>query len=231
MEENSNFCSLCGEPLIIENTENLAFLKLRKQRQEEKLLTDFQKLTGFQKRKIFWKISGIIIISGITLTLVINLVGNQAITWSRYPITVGLVVFANITLNTFLYKKIVQFTAASFLSIAALLILLDVYMGGTGWELKMGLPVLIAAYVTIIALNFMIRKSKQKGLNIIAYSLIAAGLLCICTDGIITLYSGSTLNFGWSLIVIVSVLFISFVLLYMHYRLKKATDLRRFFHI
>jgi hypothetical protein len=231
LEENTNFCSLCGEPLINENTENLAYLKSRKLLQEEKLLTDFQKLTGFQKRKILWKISGIIIISGIILTLVIDLVGCHTITWSRYPVTVGLVLFTNITLNTFLHKKIILFTVASFLSIAALLILLDIYTGGTGWELKTGLPVLLAAYVTIIVLNFMIRKSKQKGLNIIAYSLIATGLLCISTEGIISLYSGNTLNFGWSLIVMVSVAFISMLLLYIHYQLKKATDLKRFFHI
>lgn len=231
LEENNNFCSLCGEPLINENTENLAYLKSRKLLQEEKLLSDFQKLTGFQKRKIFWKISGIIIISGIILTLVSDLVGYHTITWSRYPVTVALVVFTNITLNTFLHKRIILFAVASFLSIAALLILLDVYAGGTGWELKTGLPVLLAAYVTIIVLIFMIKKSKQKGLNIIAYSLIAAGLLCICTDGIISLYYRDTLNFGWSLIVMVSVAFISILLLYIQYQLKKATDLKRFFHI
>ncbi len=231
LEENANFCSLCGEPLINENINNLAYLKSRKLQQEEKLLTDFQKLTGLQKRKIFWKISGIILISGIIMTLVINLVENQTILWSKYPATVGLIIFINITLYTFSHKRVILFTAISFLSTAVLLILLDIYTKATSFELNLGLPMLLAAYVTVFILSFMIRRSKQKGLNIIAYSLIAAGLLSICADGIIALYSGNTLKFGWSLIVIVSVVFISIVLFYIHYRLKKATDLKRFFHI
>lgn len=231
LEENANFCSLCGEPLINEHTENLAYLKSRKLLQEEKLLVDFHKLTGLQKRKIFWKISAVILIPGIILTLVINLVGNQTILWSKYPATAGLVLLINITLYTFLRKRGILFTTLSFLSTAVLLVLLDIYAGGSGFELKLGLPMLLAAYITIIVLNFMIRKSKQKGLNMIAYSLFAVGLFCIYTDGIISLYSSGSLHFGWSLIVIVSVLFISVVLLYIHYRLKKVTDLKRFFHI
>ena len=232
LEENANFCSLCGEPLINESINNLAYLKSRKLKQEEKLLKDFQKLTGLQKRKIFWKISGIILISGIIMSLVINLVGDQTILWSKYPATFGLIIFINITLYTFSHKsRVILFTVISFLSTAVLLILLDIYTKTTSFELNLGMPMLLAAYITVFVLSFMIRRAKQKGLNIIAYSFIAAGLLSICTDGIITLYSGNTLKFGWSLIVIVSVVFISVVLFYIHYRLKKATDLKRFFHI
>ena len=165
------------------------------------------------------------------MTLVINLVENHTILWSKYPATVGLVVFINITLYTFSHKRVILFTAISFLSTAVLLILLDIYTKTTSFELNLGMPMLLAAYITVFVLSFMIRRAKQKGLNIIAYSFIAAGLLSICTDGIITLYSGNTLKFGWSLIVIVSVVFISIVLFYIHYRLKKATDLKRFFHI
>jgi hypothetical protein len=119
----------------------------------------------------------------------------------------------------------------SFLSVLALFILLDIYAGETGWQIKLGIPVLLVAYVTIFVLVLMISNSRQKGLNIIAYSLIAAGVLCGCIDGIITVYRRSTVSFGWSLIVMVSVLFISMLLLYIHYRLKKITDLQRFFHI
>jgi hypothetical protein len=60
-EENANFCSLCGEPLMDKTTENTALIKSGKLRREEKLLTDYQRLTGFQKRKIFWQISGLIL--------------------------------------------------------------------------------------------------------------------------------------------------------------------------
>lgn len=231
LEENANFCSLCGEPLLDKTTENLTFIKSRKIHQEEKLLTDYQKLTGFQKRKIFWKISGLILISGMIITLLIDFIGNQTITWSKYPATVSLVLFINFTLSTFLHKKIILMSGLSFLSASVLLILFDFYAGETGWDIKLGIPMLLAAYIIVFVLIFMLRNSKQKGLNIIAYSLIAVGLLCVCTEGMISLYYRNSINLVWSLIVMVSVVFISMLLLYIHYRLKKVTDMQRFFHV
>jgi hypothetical protein len=231
LEENANFCSLCGEPLRNKNTENLDIIKSAKMLQEEKLFMDFQKLTGFQKRKIFWKISGIIFVSAMVIVLLIDFIGSQTITWSKYPATIILMVFFNFTLNTYLHKKIILLLAISFVITSTLFILFDIYAGETGWELKLGIPMNLALYITIYTLIFLIRNSKQKGLNIIAYSLIAAGLFCIYTEGIISIFFHNSLTFRWSLIVWVSVTLIAVLLFYIHYRLKKATDLKRFFHI
>ncbi|MCY1722632.1 zinc ribbon domain-containing protein [Prolixibacteraceae bacterium Z1-6] len=231
LEENANFCSLCGAPLLKMATDNLDIINSGKTLQDEKLSMDFQKLTGFQKRKIFWKISGIILISAIIITLLIDFIASQTITWSKYPATISSVLFINFTLNTYLHKKIILLLAISFLFTTVMFFLFDIYAGETGWELKLGVPVILALYITIYSLVFLIRDAKQKGLNIIAYSIIAAGLLCIYTEAIISIFLQSSLSFGWSLIVLVSVAFISALLFYIHYRLKKATDLKRFFHI
>lgn len=231
LEENANFCSLCGEPLLDKCTEYNYSVQSGKIRKEEKLLSDFQKLTGFQKRKIFWQISGLILITGIIITLLIDFIGNQSITWSKYPATISLVLIFNFTMNTFLHKKMILVLVLSFLSVSALFFLFGVYAGETGWKMKSGVPVILAAYLTVYFLVFLIRRAKQKGLNIIAYSLFATGLLCVCTEAIIFIYTRQSENFGWSLIVMVSVAFISVLLLYIHYQLKKATDLKRFFHI
>lgn len=230
-EENANFCSLCGEPLIENSADNEAFIQSGKLRREEKLLTDYQQLTSFQKRKIFWQISGLILVAGIIITLLIDFVGNRNITWSKYPATISLVLLINFTLNTFLRNKITLMVVLSFLSVTGLFILFDVYAGGTEWEIKLGIPILLAAYLTVFILIFLVRKTKQKGLNIIAYSMIAAGLFSIYTEGMISVYFRNAVYIGWSLIVMVSVALISMLLLFIHYRLKKATDLKRFFHI
>jgi len=231
LEENANFCSLCGDPLAGKSSEDPAYVRSGKARKDEKFLTDYQKLTGFQKRKIFWKISGIVLISGIVSTLLIDFFVNQRISWSKFPATIGLVIYINFTLNTFLRKKVVFMLLLSFLSVTGLFTLFDFYAGGTGWEMKLGIPVLVAAYVIVLALIFVIRNSGQKGLNVIAYSLIASGMLCGCIDALITIYNRNSLGFDWSLVVMVSVLFVSVLLLYIHYQLRKATDLKRFFHI
>lgn len=231
VEENANFCSLCGEPLLEKHKDHPAFIKSEKEQREEKLFKDYQRLTSSQKRLIVWKISGLVLVSIFLVTLIIDLVANQEISWSKYPATISLVVFINTTLATFWYKKTILWFFLSFLSTSALLVLLDLYAQGTGWGMKLGIPLLLAAYITMFVLSKLIRGTHQKGMNIIAYSLLAAGILSLCIDGIISLYSRETISFGWSLIVMVSACIISVLLLYVHFRLRKATDLRRFFHI
>ena len=123
LEENSNYCSLCGEPQQNEVQEDGTYIRSGRIYKKEKLLTDYQRLTGFQKRKIFWAISGFILISGMVFTLFINLIGKQEITWSQYPASVCLILFVNITLNTFLRKNPVLMLLLSFLSVFALFVL------------------------------------------------------------------------------------------------------------
>ena len=54
--------------------------------------------------------------------------------------------------------------ALSFLSVTGLFILFDAFACDTGWEIKLGIPILLAAYLTVFVLIFSVRKTKQKGL-------------------------------------------------------------------
>ena len=231
LDENANFCSLCGEPLLHKQNGNAEWIQSRKVLQEEKLQSNYQRLTRFQKRMISWEISGLILITGSLITFLIDLVGNESITWSKYPVTISLALFINLTLLTFWYKKSARWLSLSFLTSSLLIVLLDIYSGGTGWGKHLGIPLLLAAYVTLFGLILMIRRARQKGLNVVAYSLITVGMLSVCTDGIISLYVIHHLSFSWSLIVLIATVFIAGLLLYIHYRMKKVTDLKRFFHI
>lgn len=217
--------------MITENTENIEYINLRKRKQEEKLLTNYQKLSGFQKRKFFWEISGILLVSGILVTLIIDLLDGNNVTWSKYSIAICAVLFINTTLFCFWFKKIILWLLGSFMSTSILLILIDMFNGNITWGLKFGIPLVLVAYLIIFVLVLLIRNTHEKELNLITYSLIASGLLCICIEGLISLYTEHTIKLHWSLIVLICVLPVSSVLLYIQYRLKKGTDLKRFFHI
>ena len=174
LEENANFCSLCGEPVLNKNgtePDNLLFGEYNK-----KVLSDYQKLTLNQRRKVFLEIAAMIIFAGMFITFTINIIGNQNVTWSKYVITVGLILFVNIVLVSFLRKKLFLMFFLSFLSLASLIFFLDVFSGFNGWITKLGIPLLFAAYVIVLVFILLERNAKQKGLNIIAYSLSAAGL-------------------------------------------------------
>lgn len=229
LETHMNFCPLCGEPVLDQQTENLEYIKFREEKQKE--LTEYQRLNSSQKHKIFWEISGMILISGLLVTLIIDLLANNHITWSAYSITIGLVIFANTTLIRFVPDKLYWLLAGSFLSTSALLVLLDIFEGGIDWSLSLGIPILLIAYVIANALMTIIRKLKDKGLNLIAYSLLALAILSIFTEAFISLYMSSKISLEWSLVVIASVFPVSALLLFVHYRLKKGTELKRFFNI
>jgi hypothetical protein len=228
-EENANFCSLCGAPLF--NVINIEPDAIATQIRERKKMSNFHKLTHLQRRKIIWEIAGMIIFFGLLISLTINLVSDHAVTWSKYVVAVGLAIFINITLAAFLNRKLFLLFLFSFLTSAAFIAILDALLGISGTITTLGIPLLLAAYLIVLAFVLIERRTRQKGLNLIAYTILALGILCICTDAIISIYSKGMLNVDWSLTVMVSAILIAALLLYGHHRLRKVTDLKRFFHI
>jgi hypothetical protein len=111
------------------------------------------------------------------------------------------------------------------------MVLFDMFNKDIGWGTKLGIPLVFSFYLVVFVLISLVRSSKQRGINLIAYFLIASGILSLCVEGIISLQISNKLNFQWSVITLVSVLPVSAILLFIHYRLRKGTDLKRFFHI
>jgi hypothetical protein len=194
-------------------------------------ISEYEKLSPVQKRKLFWELSGIALISVIVVTLIINLVSAQGITWSRYPITACLVLFVNITLFSFLRHRLLYLLSGSFISTSALLVLFDLFNNAIGWGTHLGIPILFSIYLISFFITMMLNHSKQKGFNILAWLFLSAGLLSLCIDGILSDYLKNRFNFHWSLIVMVCIIPVSGILFYIHYRLKKGIELRQFFHI
>lgn len=231
LEDNMNFCPLCGEPNIDANTQNIDYIRLRKQKQEEKMLSPFQKLSFAQKCKLVWEISGILLLAGILISLIIDLIDGTLISWSRYSVAACAVMLINITLFCLWRPGLFWSMTGSFISVSAMLILFDIFDSNTGWGIKFGIPLLLIAYLIITVLVLIIKNAREKQLNLITYTLIAAGLLCICIEGLISIYHENILRLHWSLIVMICVVPVAALLFYLQYRLKKGTDLKRFFHI
>lgn len=231
LEKSMNFCPLCGEPIIDHYTENIEYIQLRNRKREEKKLPDYQRLSGVQKRKLFWEVSGIILITGILVTFILDFFSNNTLTWSRYSIAVCTMLFLQSTLIRFWYRKLLILMLGSIVSTSALVLLLDLLQGTVSWSIHLAIPLLIVVHLLTLGLTRVIMNTTEKGLNLIAYSFIALGILSVFIEGILSFYLNDVFILHWSLIVIASVLPGSAVLFFIHYRLKKGTDLRRFFHI
>jgi hypothetical protein len=227
LDVEMNYCPLCG------HKSNSKVAKDNRKVTAESGMDNFkyEELTLRQKRKLIWELAAFVLLLTSVVTLIIDLLTSKHITWSKYTMTVGLVLLIDISLIILIEKRFYLTLIGCFLSTSLLLFLLDLYTQNMSNGLTIGIPILFFIFVVVFILAGLIQKTKQKGINIIAYSLMAAGLICMCIEGIITLHIQHYLQLHWSLIVLVSVTPVSAILLYIHYRMKRATDLKKVFHI
>lgn len=231
LDENMESCPLCNTPILAvykdaeEGQQRPSYIP------QKDLSIATGKLTKKQKSRLFWELSAIILLSAIIVTLIIDIIISKGITWSRYTVTLCLVIFVIISLFSFWRNRPILFLGGSFLSLALLLVLFDSYMFNIGWGNRVGVPILVILYVNILILFLLIRITKQRGLNIIAYFFIVAGLISFSIESILDKYFLGHFDYRWSLIVIVSALPIAGILFFIHYRMRVGTELRRLFHI
>jgi hypothetical protein len=239
-----SYCNYCGVELDINITscplcgltvgEKRGVVNEWKSKQpffKDKLSSEIENMTVAQKRKLFWEISGIILISGIIATLIINLIVNKNVTWSRYILVASLSILASISFFTLLRHKAFLLVLGSFISNAVLLLLLDLISSNIGWGTKLGIPILISLYALIIIVLWLIRISHRRGFNILAVIFLAIGVFLICIEVFISLYFNNTIKLRWSIIAGSSMIPISTLLFFVHFRLKSGIELRRFFNI
>lgn len=230
LDEKMNFCPLCGEKANNMLTENNETYKNQPIKGNNRQAYNLMGLTYPQKQKLFWELSGIILLTGMTVTFIIDLLTTQAISWSKYTLSIGFYLFLNISFISFLKNKIAMMAILSFISTSLLLVMIDVFNNNMGWGLKLGFPLIFFIYLAILVFLWAVKKTRQKGINLIAFFLLLSGILSLAIETLITLHLGN-FQLVWSPILLVSVFSIAIILLFIHYRLKKVTDLKRFFHI
>ncbi|MCF8362946.1 MAG: zinc ribbon domain-containing protein [Prolixibacteraceae bacterium] len=231
LDVDMNFCPLCGQKSNITPRADTKKGEASEIHDHVDETYGFKDLTHTQKRKVIWELLTIILVSGIVVSFIVDLLVNRQITWSKYTVTSGLFLFINISLVIFFYKRMVLLLAGGFVAGALLMLALDWYSDGAGWGLGLGVPIMLSFYICSAIMAFVLNKTRRKGLNVIAYFLIVVSLFCMGVEGLLSLYQTNTLSLQWSVILMVSVVAVSAILLFIHYRLKRVTDLRRFFHI
>lgn len=230
LQDNANYCSLCGEPVSKDLHLKPDHLNVESRREREQ--AKYKNLSRWQQRKIFLEIAGLILCSGVLITTTINLLHDRALTWSVIVMAAALVLFINFTLILFYYRKRTRLFFLSYFSSVAFILLINSTTGHNIKLLQWSIPALfLAAYLIVFTLILLIRIMKHKGLNLIAFSIVSGGLLCIGIEAGISLYTYHSIYLNWSLIVMTAALFVSALLFYLHGRLKKLSDLKRFFHI
>jgi len=230
LDEDTTVCPLCGLTV----GENRMVAKediVEKTVLKDRITNEISQMSPNQKRKLLFELSGIILISGIVATFIINLIVNKEISWSKFNLIVSLSLMANIGSITLLRKRPVFMILTSFLANAMLLLGLDLIGLNNGWAIWLGLPILLSFYALIILVQWLTKIANRRGFNILAIIFLAIGIFLICIEIVTSLYIGNSVKLSWSIVAGVCLLPIAVVLFFVHYKLKTGIELRRFFHI
>ncbi|HYH56482.1 MAG TPA: DUF6320 domain-containing protein [Anseongella sp.] len=227
LEESMQACPLCGEPAGGPANE---INPKRDLTGPPPGAPPVRKMTR-QQRTFAWEIVSIVLLSAIIGTLLVNFIINKRITWAEYPVAVCLVIFSYVSLFAFWSQRILLEMAGGFIASSVFLLMLDAFTGGIDWTLKTAIPILLVANLIAAALMHLIRRSRYRGVNLLAYIFIGGALLCVAIESILSFFRYRSLSLSWSMVVALCVLLVSLILLFVHFRLKKGRDLEKTFHI
>ncbi|MCU7552643.1 DUF6320 domain-containing protein [Chitinophagaceae bacterium LB-8] len=228
LENDMLDCPLCGEPVASNHQTDKI----------QSVASSIQQISPYGHRKMdqpqkrfTWEIVSIILLSGVMATLIIDFAMNRRITWSEYLAGFCFTIFSYVSLFAFWNQRTIIDMAGGFIASSTFILILDAIIGSFNWAIKLGIPLLLACNVVIATLLAAIQMSKHKGINLIAYSFIAAAFLCLCIEGTLSFFETNLFHLWWSLIVAACIFPIVVVLLFVHFRLRKGRSLHKTFHI
>lgn len=226
LEDNMLNCPLCGTPVADGGkvvNRGLSVVEQYGYKEPHRPMNEPQK-------RFTWEIVSIILVSATIGAVGIDLIINHRISWSEYPIAINLVIFSYVSLFAFWkVNTVIRLVGCFFLS-SLFLLGLDMLTSGIDWSVTIAIPLLFTGNLVVALLVTMIRISRYKGINLIAYGFVAAAIQSVFIDGILSFFKTGSFRLGWSLIVVACVVPVVLVLLFVHFRLKRGRRLESFFH-
>ncbi len=223
LEDEMLICPLCGTP-VNGNAPAIQISAYGMQSFGHKQMSKPQK-------KFVWEIVSIILLSAAIAAFVVDFIINRHIAWSEYPVAICLTIFCYVSMFAFWNQTTLVKMTGGFILSSLCLVILDVFTAGIQWSVKLGVPLLFIGNIVVALLITVIRKSKHKGINLLAYAFLGAAVLSISIDGILSFFKTGIFQIQWSVIVAACTIPVVIVLLFVHFRLKKGRSLEKTFHI
>ena len=222
LEDRMRACPLCDTPVSTDGSESLT---LKKSKERDKPEAPQKYLLS----QILWQIAAILLLSGIAATLVINLAIQGKITWSVYPISICLMILSYVSLMSLWRTRITYQLAGGWILSSMVLVIVNVLISAD-WPLMLALPILCAVNIIALVLIFVLKTLTTKGLNIFVIVILAIAILCLVIEGIISSYFENVIRLQWSAIVSACLLPVTATILFMHFRTRNNSDLKKIFH-
>jgi hypothetical protein len=180
-------------------------------------------------RRILWQITAVLLISGVIATLVINIAIKGSITWSIYPITICLMILAYASLMALWNVRFVFHLLGGWLISSLLLFVIQRFFHAD-WAISLALPLVSAVNIVGIILYYLIIMLKTRGLNILALVFVSISVVSLGIESIISLHVDGVITLGWSVIVAACLLPATAAILFMYFRTRNNSELKKIFH-
>ncbi len=222
LADDASHCPLCGTPLA----DGLA-------RPHESIFDpdDREKFTDDERRTIAWEVLSVSIGIGMAVVFLVDLFLERRLTWSLYPIAALAFVWLLLTAPLKLRNRPVLAAVLSGVSALAFLLALNLIQGRLNWAPAVAIPIALDAEISAGAAVFAASRVKRKGVNIIAFGLLAVTLLCIGVEATLGQYLYGRIALHWSAVVATSLVPVAGFLFYLHHRVTKKANLRRLFRL
>ncbi|MCE1207544.1 MAG: DUF6320 domain-containing protein [Spirochaetia bacterium] len=187
--------------------------------------------TAQEKRKIVWEVLSVAFLVATIALFSINLLLSGSLTWSLIPVASFIFLWMLSSAILMLDKHRILRSAILFADAPLFLFALSLITGNPAWSLQLAIPLAVFSETALAFLYIMIVRARRKGLNIIAYTLIAIAILCLGIEIFVDLYIHGIIWLGWSAILAIALFPIAAFLMYLHYRVATSTNLHRLFRL
>lgn len=222
LEDDLSSCPLCGKSTGMDH---------REENSSGSGASDVINSHKRERRKYFWELAGIIALSGIIACTSVDMVILKGLRWSLFADISIFTAWAIITaMSRFFTRPAIMLSIIS-ASILIMLLVFDILTPASDWFFPLGLPITLALVAVILVVIALKKISGFRGFNLLAIILLSASIYCMISEVIIDRYAYGIIDVRWSLIVTVSIMPISLILFFVHYRMKKGEKLDSFFHV
>lgn len=163
-------------------------------------------------KNLWIKLISIILVAPVLISITINYVFGNALTWSLY--VAGSLGIAWVWLvSPFLYQRnfAPRWITIDALALLGFFYLIEYLSTSHGWFFPLALPITLAFTVLLLALVILIRQKVLRELHIAASLFTAIGLFCVFLNGVISLYAMQIFRLDWSLLVLISCIAFSLI--------------------
>ncbi|MDX9930017.1 MAG: DUF6320 domain-containing protein [Bacteroidales bacterium] len=216
LDEGYDECPLCGTDEVASHGESPGAI-LRASRRSS--------------LRYAWELSGILSISLIAISIVLDLLFGQGISWSLYPLTSVAWVWLTLTLLVFMRRRLTLLLIMQMAVTLGMLMLFDLFDKQNSWFVHVALPVTLAFFLLAGVISLLSVIAKGRGFNILAVSIIAINMLCVVIEIFTDLHLHGTIIIRWSAVVTAALIPVAAILMFLYYRLQRGRNLGSFFHI